>query len=216
MEIWGASTSAVRLRRSLAVCAAAAGLLAASPAFAVTSFFNDWESTDFGAGSGFTILPAYEGWTSVAGAGIEVQYNNVAGAPLSGENLVELDSAGNSTMERLIDAGTYKLTFYYSARPGIDVSSNGIDVLVNGVSIYNVSGSGGGATSWVQQTVNFTLAAPGSLRFAAIGTSDSLGGYLEDVRLGAAVPEPGAWALMILGFGGVGALMRRRRVAAVA
>ena len=27
-----------------------------------------------------------------------------------------------------------------------------------------------------------------------------------------AVPEPGAWAMMIVGFGGVGALMRRRRV----
>jgi hypothetical protein len=27
------------------------------------------------------------------------------------------------------------------------------------------------------------------------------------------VPEPGAWAMMIMGFGGVGALMRRRREA---
>ncbi|MBI1200255.1 MAG: PEP-CTERM sorting domain-containing protein [Phenylobacterium sp.] len=31
-----------------------------------------------------------------------------------------------------------------------------------------------------------------------------------------AVPEPGTWALMILGFGGVGALVRRRRAAAFA
>jgi hypothetical protein len=30
----------------------------------------------------------------------------------------------------------------------------------------------------------------------------------------AAVPEPGAWALMILGFGGAGAMLRRRRFAA--
>lgn len=30
---------------------------------------------------------------------------------------------------------------------------------------------------------------------------------------GAAVPEPGAWALMILGFGGAGAMLRRRRTA---
>ena len=29
--------------------------------------------------------------------------------------------------------------------------------------------------------------------------------------LGAAVPEPAAWAMMILGFGGVGALLRRHR-----
>ena len=29
--------------------------------------------------------------------------------------------------------------------------------------------------------------------------------------LAASVPEPGAWALMILGFGGAGAVIRRRR-----
>ncbi len=203
---------AVPSAKSWAAIFAATTVFIASPASALTTFFNDWESTDFGAGPGFTILPSYEGWTAVAGDGIEVQYNNVAGAPFSGENLVELDSNNNSTMERLIDAGNYTLTFYYSPRPGIPVSSNGIDVLVNGVSVFNVSGNGGGVTNWVQQTVNFSLGAPGSLRFAAIGSSDSLGGYLEDVRLAAAVPEPAAWAMMIGGFGLVGAAMRRRRI----
>lgn len=33
------------------------------------------------------------------------------------------------------------------------------------------------------------------------------------VPMGAAVPEPGAWALMILGFGAAGAMIRRRKVA---
>jgi hypothetical protein len=32
--------------------------------------------------------------------------------------------------------------------------------------------------------------------------------------LGGAVPEPAAWTMMILGFGGIGALLRRRREAA--
>ncbi|HLZ76911.1 PEP-CTERM sorting domain-containing protein [Phenylobacterium sp.] len=31
-------------------------------------------------------------------------------------------------------------------------------------------------------------------------------------RAGSAAPEPGAWALMLLGFGGLGAMLRRRRV----
>lgn len=37
----------------------------------------------------------------------------------------------------------------------------------------------------------------------------------DGTGLGSVVPEPGAWALMILGFGAVGATLRRRRDAAV-
>ncbi|MBL8554380.1 MAG: PEPxxWA-CTERM sorting domain-containing protein [Phenylobacterium sp.] len=36
---------------------------------------------------------------------------------------------------------------------------------------------------------------------------------LYDTPVGGAVPEPGAWALMILGFGAAGAALRRRRIA---
>lgn len=187
----------------------AVAALAVAPAQASTSFFNDWESVDFGAGPGFTILPAYEGWTNSAGPGIEVQYNNVAGLPLSGENLVELDSTGNSEMSRAVTSGTYQLTFYYSPRPNIAAASNGIDVLLDGVSIFNVTGDGGGQTGWVQQTVNFATGTGGTLSFAALGTSDSLGGYIEDVAL-VAVPEPATWAMMIGGFGLLGGALRLR------
>lgn len=38
-------------------------------------------------------------------------------------------------------------------------------------------------------------------------TASSTGSFSAAV---AAVPEPGAWALMLVGFGGIGALMRRR------
>ena len=192
-------------------------LFMASPAGAVTTFFNDWDSVDFGNSPGFTILPSYEGWTNVAGDGIEVQYNGIAGAPFSGENFVELDSNNNSTMERFIDPGFYKLSFYYSARPGVPANSNGISVFANGTQIYNVTGAGTGSTNWMLQTLTFGISAPGSLRFAAVGTSNSLGGYIENVSLGA-VPEPATWAMLILGFGAVGGAVRlgRRRRASYA
>ena len=50
-----------------------------------------------------------------------------------------------------------------------------------------------------------------SLRFAATGTSDSYGGSLDAVSLTAAVPEASTWAMMILGFFGVGFMAYRRR-----
>ena len=56
------------------------------------------------------------------------------------------------------------------------------------------------------------------IRLAATGMSNSLGGYLDNITLETAgprttVPEPASWALMIMGFGGMGAMMRRRRTA---
>jgi hypothetical protein len=40
---------------------------------------------------------------------------------------------------------------------------------------------------------------------------DPIKGYIIEYATTPGVPEPGAWALMILGFGGVGAVARRRR-----
>lgn len=182
-------------------------LLAATPAQAVTTFFTNFDSIAVPNG-GYIIVPTAEGWTATAGAGIEIQ-NHAAGEPFSETNLVELDSDNNSTMARTIDPGSYTLTFYYSARPGIAAASNGIDVLINGVSIFNISGDGGVGTNWMLQTVTFGVNATSTLSFAAIGTSDSLGGYLDDIGL-TGVPEPASWAMMIAGFGVVGGAMRRR------
>lgn len=49
---------------------------------------------------------------------------------------------------------------------------------------------------------------------AAAGRTFSMGGTLVPINLGA-VPEPSTWALMILGFGLVGAGMRRKSAVAV-
>lgn len=45
------------------------------------------------------------------------------------------------------------------------------------------------------------------------GTPPAFGehGEIADPPRGESVPEPSAWALMIIGFGGAGAMIRRRR-----
>ena len=123
----------------------------------------------------------------------------------------ELDSNNNSSMSRSIDAGNYLLAFYYSPRPGCPAASNGISVLLGNVEIFNITGAGAGNTVWTPQQVYFSADALSTLTFAAVGTSDSLGGYLDNIRLTAAVPEPSTWAMMLIGFGAIGFSMRRRR-----
>ena len=52
--------------------------------------------------------------------------------------------------------------------------------------------------------------------FGTQGLNDNQGPLLDNVRLSiAAVPEPATWAMMILGFGVIGAALRRRRQPAV-
>jgi len=58
-------------------------------------------------------------------------------------------------------------------------------------------------------TYDFGAERVNKIEFVSTGNSfefDSLAGTIQ-----AAVPEPSTWAMMILGFGGIGALIRRRR-----
>jgi hypothetical protein len=212
----------MRIHDLIGLGAVSALAVMSAPAMAATSFFTNFDSytVDAGAfgstgGRGWDVVPSVEGWTATAGAGIEIQ-RSVAGAPFSSPNHIELDSHRNSSMSRAIEAGTYSLSFFYSPRPHVSARSNPIDVLLNGSSIFSVTATGGGATSWSQMFVSFTANKGDILSFAATGKNDSLGGYIDDISLSGAVPEPTSWAMMIAGFGAVGAAMRRRRTATFA
>lgn len=154
------------------------------------------------------------GWQTLSGSGIEVQ-NNVAGTSFEGSSHVELDSDDNSAMRQVIDTvsgGSYALTFAYSPRPGSGVGSNGIELLWNGEAIGTLfeSGAGKSDTDWTQYS--YVLVATGAsseLGFRAIGTSDSLGGYLDDVKVNA-VPEPVTMLLFGTGLAGLAGFARRK------
>ena len=93
---------------------------------------GSFEEPELSSGS-FSIFETITGWESTNG--IEIQ-NNVAGAPEpgAGEQFVELDVSGNSSIFQnisTIEGGCYKISFLYSPRPGVSESSNTIIVSWN-------------------------------------------------------------------------------------
>jgi hypothetical protein len=212
----------MELKTALVAATASIALALSGAAHAATVVFDStFENLPGGPTPGtFTTPATADGWTGgdFAGGdnhGIELQ-NNVAGAPAAdgGAVFVELDTDQNSSMSRTIGAGTYQLSFLYSPRPGNPATSNGIEVFLNGVELAPpglLALAGGATTQWSTISVpTFTAKAGDVLTFSAEGTSDSLGGYVDNITL-SAVPEPATWAVMLMGFGGLGVAMRSRR-----
>lgn len=107
------------------------------------------------------------------------------------------------------------------------VSIRGIDVGEAGIRLeaYDASnvllgfdqfiGVGIGVGTFADLVVN--AAGIKSFKFAQAGPCCGDGVVFDDLSFSSGgVPEPAAWGLMILGFGGVGASIRRRRTAASA
>jgi hypothetical protein len=133
---------------------------------------------------------------------------------------VNLD--GLFTVPGSVDVTVFGFTMGGAGFPLGDTETNGNFDFFDGMTLVK-SGSGGtgtsgqiaaaaaffppnnGAFSFNSFTTSFTitiLSGPATLDYAQIDYS---------LLSPAAVPEPATWAMMIIGFGGVGALMRRNR-----
>ena len=119
---------------------------------------------------------------------------------LVGVNFTDPALAFTSTEFRLFGGTATQATLTFVDTAG-QVFTRTFDIPANG--FFNARAIDG------QQIDYFTIAANGTI------------GDVRQIRIGGVVdvgvvPEPAAWALMILGFGGAGAMLRRRRGAAVA
>jgi hypothetical protein len=169
------------------------------------------------------VFKSYQGWT-VGDMGVEVR-NNVAGAAEDGSNFIELDTTANSWISQSVatrDYGaTYHLTFWYAPREGTGKDTNGISVLWNDAVIQSMSKDyGNAANPWIKYDFLLTAYAPMStLKFVATGSSDSLGGSLDNISLvreSAAVPEPATLGMMALGMVALAGIRRRKPSASAA
>lgn len=129
-----------------------------------------------------------EGFKSTNGHKIELQ-TGVAGKASDGQTLVELDSTGNSGIYQDVKTEKgekYQLSVDFSARPGVASESNTVEVYFEGKKIdtLNADGRGKGDTDFETKTYEVQATGDSSrLEFRAAGKSDSLGGYIDNVKL---------------------------------
>ena len=192
--------------------------LALAPAFA-TAVPNLVTNGSFEApnipNSSWTIFyGSIPGW-STGPAGVEVRDNN-AGTAYDGSQFVELDTTSNSWIQQALNtvAGeSYLISFAFSPRIGVNGTSNKIDIWWDGVKLGSANASGIGNTNHAWSIYEFDVIAASSvsvLRFAAAGSSDSLGGSLDAISV-SLVPEPAMPALILAGLGLMGFVARRRQ-----
>lgn len=80
------------------------------------------------------------------------------------------------------------------------------EITLDGVSLVRTSG--GALENWAANNIHV---GPGKHKLSIVGYWGKEGGtYSSKLSFDAAVPEPASWAMMIAGFGLVGAAMRRR------
>ncbi len=169
----------------------------------------------------FAVVSSIPGWTTTSGSGIEVQ-NQAVIAGFQGSQIVELDGNDNSGMQQVAptEAGvTYTLSIGYSPRPGFALATNGIEVRVNGVTIDTIAQDGRALSAALWTRFAYPIVAAGTsttIELVAVGTSDGVGGLIDDVRLTTpgAAPVPALssnlLALLALLLAALSMLARRR------
>ena len=145
-------------------------------------------------------------------------------APTPGGGSVDLDGLAPGGITQTITnlaAGSYALSFYLSGNPdGFPVTKT-VEVTVGNVVVpftYTLTGANSHFNmNYELKTVNFTLNSLTTipLSFRSLDSDGSpWGAVIGDVSI-SAIPEPTTWAMMIIGFCGLGMMAYRRKKAAL-
>ncbi len=200
--------------------AALVSLATAGTAQASTVVNGSFEDFDGFSGSrNWQVYNSIDGWSTVSGAGIEIQSNATLGGidAQNGDKYVELDShnaGSNSKMAQSVElhAGSYRFSFYYAPRT-TRTNSNGIEYSIGDFVMGTVTGPNAEypRLQWTLVTEIFEVDDYGfyDLSFAATGREDTLGGLIDNVDI-SAVPLPASAMFLLGGLGLLGATRRRK------
>ncbi|MBL8556477.1 MAG: DUF642 domain-containing protein [Phenylobacterium sp.] len=207
----------------LAVSAVATSASAATVELLTNGGFDDvgsatpegWGGLTYYAG-GPAILP---GWTVEAGSVDLTDTNSLWGPSGGGQYSLDINgwSAGTIAQSFATVLGRlYNVSFSYSRNPANAPYTATALVTAGGQSL-NVTalgdGSFGGMGSMAWQTGGFSFVGTGNTETIRLaGTIEGNAGvFFDNVSVSAGVPEPSTWAIAIMGFGLMGAVLRRRR-----
>lgn len=195
---------------------AAAATLAASLALAASANASTVLSDNFNAatpdqlnwtGDSVFLPTSPPGTVDLIGAGGSFDFypGNGSYLDLDGSSGSGNDPAGEITSILSFGPGTYTLSFLLGG------NARGAPAQTTRIILgdFTTDITLGSADPLALHSFSFTTGTSGSLIFRELGPSDQQGNILDNVTL--SVPEPATWAMMILGFCGVGAMLRRRQ-----
>jgi hypothetical protein len=191
------------------------GLMWAQASQAAVVFSDDFNSTAQGLNQA-----VFANWTVTQGS-VDVIGDNgpYAFLPFGNGNYVDLNGStgqpGQLTTNMTFDAGTYVVSFDLAGSQGgvgsIDPTSKTTQIA------FAIGGTTQSLTlapfsDLTTYSFTFTTSAPGRLSFTDLsGGNNNIGNLLDNVSV-SAVPEPSTWAMMILGFFGLGFMGYRRKL----
>lgn len=209
-----------RFMRTLTGVAAAASMMAFANAASATAFINPWDTDPHGN----ITLTFGDGRIGSADAPAEYHSLDFGSGPVlatAADGVGFHDNTGSSpttftdTFDFFLPDGwvSFSLTSTGSAASHMNftgVTFNGVGFpLTNNIPPPGVYSSGAISPFY------FYVAEGGPQHLVVTGTGGASASW-SGVGSFAPVPEPATWGLMIVGFGGVGALLRSRRRQAVA
>lgn len=203
---------------SIALIASAAALAPGQVSAAESLINGGFEAPVVGGSCCVTSPPtAIPGWTATPNVNVVKGTFSSSAGNLAKEGNQYLDLVGeggqgsiSQTFATTIGT-TYNLSFWYSHNlfSGLASASARLSVGDLSDSITHTGGTNANL-NWLFYSNSFTAdASSTTLTFVNTVGAINEGVFLDAVSI-SAVPEPGTWALLILGFGLLGAAMRRR------
>ena len=204
-----------------AACAAACGVATSAGAAAFTN-----GSFELGVDPGSTFVTLGNGSTGITGwvvGGDSIDYIGGYWQAEDGSRSVDLSGNANGSVSQTFDtlAGhSYVVNFFLAGNPDggpaakvAITSADGTQLQSN---IFTVTGSDSRTSmGWKPYSYDFTAATNSTTLTFASATGTAFGPALDNVSV-AGVTEPATWAMMLIGFGGLGAALRSRRRSAAA